>query len=142
MKPDFNLDDFPKKQPYHVPEDYFDKLPNRIMQRVTAEPKSGWSWLPTFSAPLRVALASVVLLLAFVGVFFLNQDVASTQEPNHLAQVSDQEIMDYLLTSERLETADLTELSLTGQDLTYHFIPASNTEIESLLENRDLYDIY
>src|SRR5690606_7786940 len=101
MKPDFNLDGLPKKQPYQVPEDYFDKLPNRIMQRVTAEPKPAWNWLPILPAPLRMALASVVLLLAFVGVFFLNHDVAVTSEPNQLAQVSDQEIMDYLLTTEQ-----------------------------------------
>ena len=40
MKPKFNLEELKRENVYHVPEDYFDRLPNRIMQRVTASPET------------------------------------------------------------------------------------------------------
>ena len=48
MKPKFNLEDLKRENVYNVPEHYFDKLPNRIMQRVTASPEVSEtkSWLP------------------------------------------------------------------------------------------------
>ena len=55
MKPKFNLEELKRENVYNVPEDYFDKLPNRIMQRVTASPKASES-LGWFPKPLRLAL--------------------------------------------------------------------------------------
>src|SRR5688572_715151 len=130
MEINFNQDEQPKKQPFPVPNDYFDKLPNRIMQRVTSEQKSAWNWLPTLQAPLRMALASLLLLVTFIGVFYLSTNTTTETNKNQLAMISEQEIMNYLLTSDHLETSDLAELTTTNQDLTHYFIPASETEIE------------
>src|SRR4051794_33997846 len=110
MKPNFNLEDLTRENVYNVPENYFDKLPNRIMQRVTAtqpETSAAKSWFPK---PLRLALAGSGFAAVFATVFMLNHNPEIPQS-DALAQVPKTEIVNYLLASEQLERSDLSLLN-------------------------------
>lgn len=132
MKPKFNLEELKRENVYQVPENYFDRLPNRIMQRVTAAPETSGalSWLP---APWRLALAGSGFAAVFATVFMLNFDDAEPNFGRQLAQVNETEIVNYLLASEQLERNDLTFLKVTDNDLTHEFLSADKAEITDVL---------
>src|SRR5688572_18878714 len=141
MKPNFNLEDLKRENVYHVPENYFDKLPNRIMQRVTAtmpETSEAKGWLP---APLRLALAGTGFAAVFATVFMLNFQETETTFSGQLAQVNETEIVNYLLASEQLDRSDLTAFNVSEQDFTAEFIGANETEIQQELENEPIEDL-
>ena len=142
MKPKFNLEELKRENVYHVPEDYFDKLPNRIMQRVNAVPESAGalSWIP---APWRMALAGSGFAAVFATVFMLNFNDQQPEFSNQLAQVNDTEIVNYLLASEQLERTDLALLNGTEKDLTHEFLTANETEItEMIVEDETIDETY
>ncbi|WP_345224489.1 hypothetical protein [Hymenobacter koreensis] len=158
MKTPFRLDDHPRRpQPLAPPPDaYFDKLPLRIMQRVQpAETTPAFGWLLALSAPLRTALASVVLLLGFVGAFWLTGAPQRVSRPvaeaapaasasQVLAQVPQAEVAQYLLSdaAPQLALLDLAETSVADQDLTHAFLPGSADDIRAALEDQPTEDIY
>ena len=138
MKPKFDLDELKRENVFQVPENYFDRLPNRIMQRVTATPKpsASWGWL---SAPWRMALAGSGFAAVFATVFMLNFGDNQPQINQQLAQVNNAEIVNYLLASEQLERNDLALLNGTEKDLTHQFITINHTEItEALAEDENI----
>ena len=142
MKPKFNLEDLKRENVYSVPEDYFDKLPNRIMQRVTNSPESAdaLSWI---SAPWRLALAGSGFAAVFATVFMLNFNEQQPDFSNQLAQLNDTEIVNYLLASEQLERTDLALLNGTEKDLTHEFLTANETEItEMIVEDETIDETY
>ncbi len=141
MEPNFKLEDLDRENGFRVPDNYFDKLPNRIMQRVTAaspEPVLAKSWLP---APLRLALAGSGFVAVFATVFLLNAPVQPTGFSNRLAAVPETEIVNYLLASEQLENTDLAMLPVSETDLTHEFISASHTEIRQELEDQTIDEL-
>jgi len=98
------LEDIPKKHPFNVPEDYFDRLPGMIQARI--EKESGVKEeKPYFRYALQYALP--VIVLAIVAVIYLvpqkSQDVDTL-----LASVSTEELVAYLEQSE-LTTDELLE---------------------------------
>ncbi|MBK0403931.1 hypothetical protein I5M27_13125 [Adhaeribacter sp. BT258] len=142
MKPNFNLEDLKHENVYNVPENYFDKLPNRIMQRVTstpAETSEAGSWFPK---PLRLALAGSGFAAVFATVFMLNMQEDKTPRADMLAQVPQTEIMNYLLATEQMERSDLAILNAADQDLTHEFIAANSAEIRHELEEIPLDESY
>ena len=142
MKPKFNLEDLKRENVYNVPENYFDKLPNRIMQRVTvAQPATSES-LSWFPKPLRLALAGSGFAAIFATVFWLNTNQTELSQTDMLAQVPETEIMNYLLASEQLEGSDLAMLNATDRDFTHEFIAANTTEIKQELEETTLDETY
>jgi hypothetical protein len=141
MKPNFNLEDLKRENVYNVPENYFDKLPNRIMQRVTATPpetSGAKSWLP---APVRLALAGSGFAAVFATVFLLNFSQTDQTFTGRLAAVPETEIVNYLLASEQLDRSDLALFPGAETDLTYEFISASQTEIKQELEDQPLDEL-
>src|SRR5688572_6726676 len=140
MKPNFNLEDLKRENVYNVPEHYFDKLPNRIMQRVTASPEvsEAKSWFP---APLRLALAGTGFAAVFATVFMLNYEETQLNA-DLLASVPQTEIVNYLAASEQVEHSDLMLLNVADKDLTAEFISANQTEIKQELEEEPIEDLY
>lgn len=134
------LNDLPKHNVYQVPEDYFDRLPMRIMERTATEPQH--QWLPAqLWQQLQVVMAPLVLLLLFVGVFYFSMERQPTQQAINLASVDDTEIVDYLTTYATVESSDLAELStLQQQELTSEFLNVSSTAAEEELEYYHLRD--
>ncbi|MEJ8755884.1 hypothetical protein WG947_02650 [Pontibacter sp. H259] len=137
---DFNLSDLPKRNVYQVPEDYFDRLPMRIMERTAAAPQH--QWLPAqVWQQVRVAIAPLMLLLLFVGVFYFGLELQPKQDSHTMAAVSDTEIVDYLSTYATVESNDLAELNtLQQQELTSEFINVSAADAEAELEYYNLKD--
>ena len=139
MKPKFNLDELKRENVYQVPDHYFDRLPNRIMQRVTATPETSGttSWIP---GPWRLALAGSSFAAVFAPVFILNLSEPQLDFGGQLAQVDQTEIVNYLLASEQLERADLVLLSGTELDLTHEFLSVNDTEITEVLAEEETID--
>ena len=134
------LSDLPKHNVYQVPEDYFDRLPTRIMARTAAAPKH--QWLPTqVWQSLRMAVAPLMLLLLFVGVFYFSLQSQPEQQSLHIAAVSDTEIVYYLTTYATVESNDLAELNtLQQQELDSEFMNVSAADAEAELEYYNLKD--
>ena len=139
MKPKFNLEELKRENVYSVPEDYFDKLPNRIMQRVTASPEKAGAlnWIP---APWRMALAGSGFAAVFATVFMLNFNEQQPDFSGQLAQINDTEIVNYLLASEQLERTDLALLNSSEQDFTHEFLTADETAINEVLADEETID--
>ncbi|MBC5775101.1 hypothetical protein H8S95_13570 [Pontibacter sp. KCTC 32443] len=136
----FNLSDLPKRNVYQVPEDYFDRLPMRIMERTAATPQQQWLSVQIWQS-LRVAVAPLVMLLLFVGVFYFSSESVPEQQALNLATVPDTEIVDYLSTYATVESADLAELNtLQQQELTSEFLNVSAATAEEELEYYHLRD--
>ncbi len=142
MKDNFKLDELPKHNIYQVPENYFDRLPMRIMERTAAAPASHtWQINPIWRS-LRMVVAPLVLLLVFLGVFYLNIPVKSDSGPLDLAALHNQEIVDYLSTYATLESEDFADLNtIEKQELTADVLNVSATTAEEELEYYHLNQI-
>ncbi|SFG30500.1 hypothetical protein [Pontibacter chinhatensis] len=134
MKKDFKLSDIPKRNPYQVPEGYFDRLPMQVMERTSAREQAGW--LPNLWQPLRLAMAPLLLLLlVFVGVYYYSAFTEQDKVLVNLAAVPDTEIMNYLSTYATLETTDFAELNtLREQELPAEVLNISAQTAEEELE--------
>jgi hypothetical protein len=140
------LDKIPKKNIYEVPADYFDKLPGVMMNRVQGRNQETRSAFFIFGQLpwLKHALAGFALLITFVFIYLTNSQAPEfkAEDSSHiLASVSKNEAMEYLITSDQLENADLALLPHADQDFTHEFIQASKEEIMSEVELADLNDI-
>lgn len=141
MKDNFKLEDLPKHNIYQVPENYFDRLPMRVMERTAAAPAHTWQtnnlWRST-----RMVVAPLVLLLVFLSIFYLNMPARTSIESINLAALQDQEIMDYLSTFATLESNDFAELNgIEGHEITADFLNVSAVTAEEELEYYNLKDI-
>ena len=135
MKEDFNLEGLPKHNIYQVPENYFDRLPMRVMERTAGARQHVPALRPVLWSPLRAVLAPLVLLLVFVGAFVFTMRLQKQNEYHALKPLAEEEILDYLSYNEDLETADLAELnSFSKNDLTEDFLNISPTVAEEELE--------
>ena len=135
-----SLSDLPKHNVYEVPEDYFNRLPMRIMERTAAAPKPEWVPVQLWQS-LRVAIAPLVLLLLFVGVFFFSLKSQPEQGAFNMAAVSEAEIVDYLTAYSTVESNDLAELNtLQKQELASEFLNVSAADAEAELEYYHLKD--
>lgn len=135
-----SLNDLPKHNVYQVPEDYFDRLPMRIMERTAEAPQHQWLPVQVWGS-LRVAIAPLVLLLLFIGVFYFSLKSQPEQQALNLAAVPDTEIVDYLTANTTVESADLAELNtLQKQELAAEFLNVSSAAAEEELEYYHLRD--
>lgn len=134
------LSELPKHNVYQVPEDYFDRLPTRIMERTAASPKQ--DWLPAqLWQNLRVAMAPIILLAMFVGVFYFTLNSQPDKQTMNMAVVTDTEIVDYLTANATLESADFADLNtIQHQELTADVLNVSSLAAEEELEYYHLRD--
>ncbi len=118
MEDKFKLENIPKHNVYQVPDGYFDKLPSIIMQRVEPGGASGsrsWFGLPFYS--LRVALATLVTGGILATGVYLNQAPAPEPAPTaSLSEIPNEEIMQYLLASGKVDPMDMADLSIADAD--------------------------
>ncbi|AMM52547.1 hypothetical protein TH61_17035 [Rufibacter sp. DG15C] len=133
MKEEFDLNSLPKHHGYQVPEDYFDKLPLRIMQRTAyaapvAQPQTAWFW------QLKTAFAGAGLALVFAASFLITQytdQTLSTQEA--MAQVSQKDIYQYLVNQEDLQTADLAEVTAVNPSQSLEFLDVRTEDVSEIV---------
>lgn len=134
MRENFKLSDIPKHNVYQVPENYFEQLPRRVMDHAVAAPAQTWQTASIWK-PVRMVVAPLVLMLVFLGVFYLNMPVQPAAGSMALGSLQDQEIVHYLSTYATLESADFADLNSIGrQDLTADFLNISAKTAEEELE--------
>lgn len=143
MRKDMKLSDIPKRNVHQVPDGYFDRLPMQIMERTAArEQVTAAGWSTPWWQPVRYAVAPLILLLLFVGIYFFNIQQNQQQEmATTVASLSDEEIMNYLDTYAQVETADFEEHSVADQELAAEFLNVSSTTAEEELEYYKINDI-
>jgi len=138
------LEDLEKRNIYQVPEHYFDKLPAKVMARVQEHKAAGQNalWAPVKYTFLKGAMAGLVLVIIFASIFVLSKQPAATANSTQLlAQISDKEALDYLVTTDKLEMQDLSLLSQSNNDLSHEFLQVSAEDIIQELEEVDLQEI-
>jgi hypothetical protein len=129
MKQKLDMTDFPKDPGFKVPEHYFEALPTRIMQRTAyAVPQKSASaaWFWQFKTALTSASLGLVFALAFLGTQYFSE-APTTDEV--MAQVSQKDIFQYLVTQVDLETADLAEVPAVKTHQTLEFLDVRNSDI-------------
>ena len=143
MKKDIKLSDIPKYNVHQVPEGYFDRLPTRIMEKTAGrEQVTATKWYVPLWRPAQYAVAPLILLLLFVGVYFFNMQQEQEQyRAVTVASLSNEEIMIYLNTYAQVETADFMEYSVADQELVVEFLNVSPNTAEEELEYYKINDI-
>jgi hypothetical protein len=111
------LDDIPKKQPFNVPDDYFESLPGKIQARVQGQTREQ---VPVFGRVIRYAMAVVVMgAAAFFWFRFPAQSgsdspeaiLASLETADLVAYLNEGDITtDELLDDIRLDNEDASEI--------------------------------
>ncbi|MCC9134929.1 hypothetical protein ACFSKU_19480 [Pontibacter silvestris] len=136
MKEDFKLNDIPKRNVYKVPENYFDRLPMRVMEQTAAQEEATVSINSAKWWRLgRIAIAPLMLLLLFVCVYFYNNNREAEQKDTFaIQQIPAQDIVEYLDTYATLEAADFENLSVSHKGLAAEFLNVSPTSAEEELE--------
>ncbi|MCA6074701.1 hypothetical protein [Fulvivirga sedimenti] len=143
MKKDLN--DIDKKQPFNVPEGYFNSLEDRIMARVEEEQKKEANpKVIKINTWIKYAVAASISILAIFFILNTNQDAAPTAE-EILADIPDDAIVDYLAFSDLTadEIMDAASFTLSEADSLQTVNPLELTieEIDVLLEEYSLYDL-
>lgn len=95
-----------KKHPFNVPENYFQKLPLKINERLLRK-KSTFGF---FSGGVKWAFAGVIALLMISFFIFRNNGTDSSGMSEYLAEVSDDTIVDYL-ENESISTEEIIAMS-------------------------------
>ena len=121
------LDDIPKKHPFSVPDDYFDKLPGNIQARVQAGERK-----PVFTYAVRYALASFTIAMATAAWFWMRPASPENESAEDIiASLDTSELVAYLNEGDMTTDELLDELQLDGEDV---------KEIEGAVFNMNLND--
>ena len=144
MKQNFRLEDLPKHNIYQVPDNYFEKLPGKIMARVIPEnAPTGTSWLEKFLYTYKAAFASLLLLISFVGAFYISEKKQPVTSASFLPLVSTNDVMEYVSNSNvMVEPGDLADLNLTDTDISHEFYNISSEEILEKVDEQQLEEAY
>ncbi|MFA0964735.1 hypothetical protein AB9P05_23205 [Roseivirga sp. BDSF3-8] len=131
---------------FRTPEGYFDSLPNRIMDKVAEEKEAGKR--PGKLAPMypMVVSAAAASLLA-IAVWFWQSEGAGTHAPDStelLAQLSDQEMIDYLSQS-NMDVEEIAETAPESLPEEVEIFPEGEEIPDEVWEEEimygDLYDL-
>ena len=142
MKDNIKLNELPRHNIYQVPENYFERLPLRVMERTAAATAPETSQLTLLWQSVRMVIAPFVLLLVFLGVYYLNMPAAPEQHTIGIASLQDDEIVDYLSTYATLESNDFADMNtLEAQELTAEVLNVSATNAEEELEYYNIQQI-
>jgi hypothetical protein len=104
------LEDINKEKPFKVPDKYFEKFPDRLMDRIRKDSEKERVKLISLPATIRIAVAASVLALITFGIFQINFEGRSPEKM--LAEVSTESLIAYLEESdmsvdELIETIDM-----------------------------------
>ncbi len=135
------LDDIRKESVYKVPSRYFVELPGIIQARIQKGPEiTQHSRLPIFNWKIALVTATLLLTLVFYALFRGNSKAISPEEI--LAQVSIEDIIEYLDFSEITTEDILAELTMEEADidefLQNDIMFLNEEEIESI----DILELY
>lgn len=113
IKRHFKLKDIEKRNIHTVPEGYFQQLSQNIQAEALKSGKTSKRYSPGFAVALRCALP-VVFLIAIILYFEHSNNTSENILPEALlAQVSSEEIINYLADSEMSTDDILNNINLT-----------------------------
>lgn len=84
-----------KQLPYQVPENYFDELSIAVENKLPAHETKV---VPLWS--MRVYKYAASLIILFSATFFISQNFQSSAEEDLIGQLSDEEVIEYLITDD------------------------------------------
>ncbi len=138
------LEDIDKQNIHKVPDKYFEDLPLKIQSRIAEESRPK-TWVVTYG--LRYALPAILLLAITVYVII---KPSSTDNPEQLlAQVSTEELITYLESSD-ITTEELVEsLELSDFELEFYEnetgivneLEITDDELDALIDDFETEDI-
>jgi len=147
-----HLSGLPQDHGFKTPERYFEQLPTRIMQRTAAASARGggavsvssWFW------QLKTGLAGAAMAAVFVVSFLATQtwDLAGKSSDASLAQVSNLDIQQYLLTHAELEATDVADLASVKAPQALEFLEVRHEDVnvdaamELLEDNAESQSLY
>lgn len=134
------LEDIKKKNIYTVPDKYFDQLPTRIQSRVNdKKPVLGVRLNWKLALKVTVPVVAVVMILFYFGIATMRNSTLSSEEL--LAQVSTDDLIAYLETTDITADEIIEEVDFTNIDLDFYEngpimqdIELNNEEIDALLD--------
>ncbi|MFY0599016.1 MAG: hypothetical protein JXR03_05055 [Cyclobacteriaceae bacterium] len=136
------LDDIENKNPYQVPEGYFESLTADIQGKIAVEKR------PAFFKTFKLALIPSFAAILAIAFWFIQLDKTDTMSAETLlAQVSQDEILNYLDESE-LSITELVSLTsdpdqLLEEDPNYlNGLDLDEENIDDLINTFDLNEIY
>lgn len=140
-----DLNNIEKKNPYQVPENYFQELTADIQEKVSQKTRKK-QWIPLMV--YKWSMVPAAILLVFAGVWFFNITTSNDMENSSLlAEISTEAMLNYLdedelsvselisLTSAPLDLIELNPDYLKGLDL-------EQENIDDLINTFDLNEIY
>lgn len=143
MKENFKLEDLPKRTIYQVPDGYFDKLPTIVMARVASGNTATESkWITPLLYSYRAVFASLLLLIGFVGTFYLSQNQQQNSTVAILPAFSSNDIIEYVSNRAEINSGDLAELTLTDTDISHEFYNVTTEEILQVVDDEQLEEVY
>ncbi|MCX8492080.1 MAG: hypothetical protein ORN54_13545 [Cyclobacteriaceae bacterium] len=109
-----HLDDIPKKQPFTVPDGYFEDLPMRIQAKIQKTERRSF-WIPEFNLALKFALPVVLVGIISVIVWI---NLPKTEDALvNLDAVPTEQLLAYLEADE-ISTEEIIEnVSFTNEDV-------------------------
>ena len=126
-----NLEDIKKKNIYSVPDNYFDQLPMRIQARINdKKPVFGFSLNWSMVLKVAVPAVAVVLIVFYFGIHSNNSQLSPDQI---LAQVSTEDLIAYIQTTDITTDEIIEEIDFTGIDLEFYEI-----EQDPLIQDMEL----
>jgi len=140
MKPSFRLDQHPRRWPQPLsspPAGYFEQLPTRVMAQVAAPARRPLlpAWLRQAPAYVRTGLASTVLLGTFAASLWLGgKPMVPAAAPATLANVPQEQLLNYLTNEAHLTLLDLAELPAQNLTSTQQYLRPSATELTEALD--------
>lgn len=130
-----------KENPFQVPDYYFQGLPDKVLERVKAEPQPWTARLEnglnrTFSLIFQpryaLSFATCLVVLAVSIGFLKNRQTAVTPAAPQLSQISTEAIDSYILTN--FDDYELASLNVNGGNMSstapQHMIPADISDEE------------
>lgn len=137
LKKSLKLEDIPKEQIFQVPERYFDELPMIIQTRIAKKETTKW-WqvylTPASSWKVALATAVIALIVVFSGVF--KSSTIGVSVDSMLAEVSLEDLIEYVEYSDISTDEILAELDLSDYDI--EFLMGEDIK---LIDDSEFYDL-
>jgi len=112
------LEDIKKKNIYTVPDKYFDQLPTKIQSRVNEKkPVFGISFKWNLILKVAAPAFAVILILFYFGI---NDNSSNLSADDLLAQVSSEDLIAYLETTDITTDDIIEELDLSTIELDFY----------------------
>jgi len=130
------LEDIPKKNPFDVPEGYFEKLPNIIQSRVSP---AGYRF--NGAARLVFQFAFPIVVIAVVaGLFWISRPNADISAEKMLASIQTEDLVAYLkdmdfTTEELLNAAELDDEDASQIEEAVYEFQLDDLEMENILND-------